>query len=305
MLNQLHKGENQVETEDQSLPDYVYQAFGLVYYGGDFQAEIESFAQRWRGLDANAFERAVREGVGEEKIIAIFALGSLNPPGVQEMLVPLLQSPVRMERWASAIALGKLHDERALPVLHTILQYEALLPIMDELTDESMCYIGYREIIASLLANWGNLSSIPILHAALKAAWAWELQLLANPPSYAQFEMIPFWQTYQYKLAYALGQLGVYGALTDIPFSDSRRRILMIYISLGYLQIEQKDIFTKMMLDKNLQEEVAKALERLFGLSETEQHVCLVHFGDDYFREGALERHPSPPEETWEEWEED
>jgi HEAT repeat protein len=301
----LHKGENQVETEDQSLPDYVYQAFGLVYYGGDFQAEIESFAQRWRGLDANAFERAVREGVGEEKIIAIFALGSLNPPGVQEMLVPLLQSPVRLERWASAIALGRLYDERALPVLHTILQYEALLPVMEDLTDESMCYINYREIIVSLLANWGDQSSIPILHAALKAAWGWELQLLANPPYYAQFDLIPFWQAYQYRLAYALGHLGVFGALTDIPFSDSRRRILMIYMALGHLQVEQDDIFTKMMLDKNLQEEVAKALERLFGLSEAEQHVCLVHFGDDYFREGALEGHPSPPEETWEEWEED
>ncbi len=228
-----------METADQKLPDYVYRAFGLVHYGGGFQPAIESFAHRWGGLDVSAFERAFREGAGNEKIIAIFALGSLKPPGVQEMLVPLLQSAVRLERWASAIALGWLHDERALPVLHTILQYEALLPVMEPLTDESMCYLSYRESIVSLLANWGNLSSIPILHAALKAAWGWELQLLANPPSYAEFNLVPFWQTYQYTLAYALGQLGVFGALTDISFSDSRRRILMIYIALGYLRPER------------------------------------------------------------------
>jgi HEAT repeat protein len=293
-----------VETAEQKVPEYVYRAFRMVYYAGRLKPKIESFAQRWGGLDAHAFERAFRQTEGDEKIIAIFALGSLNPPGVQEMLVPLLQSPVRLERWASAIALGRLYDERALPVLHTILQYEALLPVMEDLTDESMCYINYREIIVSLLANWGDQSSIPILHAALKAAWGWELQLLANPPYYAQFDLIPFWQAYQYRLAYALGHLGVFGALTDIPFSDSRRRILMIYMALGHLQVEQDDIFLKMD-DKTLQEKVAKALERLFGLSETEQHVCLVHFGDDYFREGALEGHPSPPEETWEKWEED
>jgi HEAT repeat protein len=293
-----------VETAEQKVPEYVYRAFRMVYYAGRLKPKIESFAQRWGGLDAHAFERAFRQTEGDEKIIAIFALGSLNPPDVQEMLAPLLQSPVRLERWASAIALGRLYDERALPVLHTILQYEALLPVMEDLTDESMCYINYREIIVSLLANWGDQSSIPILHAALKAAWGWELQLLANPPYYAQFDLIPFWQAYQYRLAYALGHLGVFGALTDIPFSDSRRRILMIYMALGHLQVEQDDIFLKMD-DKTLQEKVAKALERLFGLSETEQHVCLVHFGDDYFREGALEGHPSPPEETWEKWEED
>lgn len=292
-----------MEAEDQSLPDDVYRAFGLVYYGGGFERKIEDFAQRWGGLDASAFEQALRQTEGNEKIIAIFALGSLNPPDVQEMLAPLLQSPVRMERWASAIALGQLRDERALPVLHTILQYEALLPVMEPLTDESMCYLSYREIIVSLLANWGELSSIPILHAALKAAWGWELQVLANPPSYAQFEMIPFWQTYQYELAYALGQLGVFGALTDIAFSDSRQRILMIYMALGHLHIDQQanDIFIQMEDDEKLKGEVAKALERLFGLSKAEQHVCLVHFGDDYFREGALESHPSPPDETWEE----
>lgn len=283
-----------METAEQRWPDYVYRAFRMVYYAGGFQEGIENFARRWGGFDANSLERALRQAEWEEKLIAIFALGSLNPPDVQEMLAPLLQSAVRIERWASAIALGRLHDEQALPVLRTILQYEALLPIMEDLTDESMCYIGYRDIIVSLLANWGDSGSIPILHAALKAAWGWELQVLANPPSYAKFNLVPFWQTYQYTLAYALGQLGVYGGLTDIPFSDSRRRILMIYMALGHLGVEQKDIFTKMG-HESLKKDVAKALERLFGLSEAEQHVCLKYFGNDYFREGALDRHPSPP----------
>ena len=270
-------------------PDYVYRAFAHIYYGGAFERRIEAFEQHWGGLDSEAFERVIREGTGEDKVIAIFALGYINSPHVCDLLAPLLDSPVRMERWASAIVLGNARDERALPVLHTILQKEALFPPGERLDDERMCYIDYREMIVSILGNWGQPTSIPVLRSALEATWGWELQLLADPPYYAETEMIPFWQTYQYELAYALGQLGAFGGLTGIAFSDSRRRILMIYMALGYLQVSQHDIFTRITDDKGLRERVAKALERLFGLSETEQHVCIKHFGDDYFREGAME----------------
>jgi hypothetical protein len=43
----------------------------------------------------------------------------------------------------------------------------------------------------------------------------------------------------------------------------------MIYMALGHLQVEQDDILLKMN-DKTLQGEVAKALERLSGLSEAD-----------------------------------
>lgn len=276
---------------DDTWPDYVYRAFAQVYYGGGFERKIEAFEQRWGGLDSEAFERVIREGTGEDKVIAIFALGYINPPHVCDLLAPLLQSPVQMERWASAIVLGDARDERALPVLHTILQKEALFPPGERLDDERMCYIDYREMIVSILGNWGQRASVPILRAALESVWGWELQLLTDPPDYIDLMMIPFWQTYQYELAYALGQLGAFGGLTGIAFSDSRRRILMIYMALGYLQISQHehDIFTMMVNDESLKGQVAESLARLFGLSEAEQHHCITHFVNDYFQEGALE----------------
>jgi hypothetical protein len=288
-----------VEAQDHSWPEYIYQALGEIYYGGGYDhRHAERFARRCGGVDIETLERVLRERAGEDKIIAIYALGYAHAPHAQQLLAPLLQSPISLEREASAIALGRLKDERALPILYSLLQ--APFPDPDAaMDDDFLSMISARMTIATMLGDWGKLSSTSVLRLALKAIWQWEQQRVANPLIHDELIVSP-WQAYQHELAYALGQLGVYGALTDIAFSDSRRRILMIYIALGHLG-EKGDIFTKMTLDKTLQGEVAKALERLFGLSEAEQQVCLKYFGNDYFYEGALDRHPSPPDQMEEE----
>ncbi len=162
-----------------------------------------------------------------------------------------------------------------------------------------MWYDSSRMTIASMLGNWGHLSSLPILRTALRATWEWEQRLLASLEDSNELTMLLPYQAYQYDVAYALGQLGAIGALTGIPFSASRQRILMIYLVLGSRHLDKHlDLFDQLLLETTFKQEVAEGLKRLFGLSEAEQEDCIKHFGSDYFREGAV--NTTPLHITWE-----
>jgi hypothetical protein len=103
-------------------PRYVTEAFGgSIYVGGEYREPLEIFASHWGGLDLDAFQWALREGEEEDRVLAIHAIGSTMTPEAQSQLLPFLESRVPMERWASALWLGRMHDERALPVLQRML----------------------------------------------------------------------------------------------------------------------------------------------------------------------------------------
>lgn len=93
-----------MKSNDLRWPEYVYRGFGGVYYAESYDdQDIEAFAKRWGGLDIDTFERIVREAEGEDKVIAIYAIGYANSPHVRVLLTPLLQSPVRMGRASSCL----------------------------------------------------------------------------------------------------------------------------------------------------------------------------------------------------------
>ena len=294
-----------MEAQDHLWPEYMYRAIGEIYYGGGNNHKyVERFARRSGGVDLDTLKRILNEGSGEDKLIAIYALGYAHAPHVQQLLAPLLQSSISLEREASAIALGRLKDERALPTLYSLLQ--APFPDPDvAMDDDFLSMISTRMTIAAILGDWGKLSSTSVLRSALKAIWQWEQQRVANPLIHDELIVSP-WQAYEYELSYALGQLGTFGALTGIPFSNSRERILRVFLALGYLQARQRyhDLFTQMSY-RAVQEEVTKVLEDRFGLSETERDTCIKQFGSDYLWEGALESQPLDIDGAEEEWEED
>jgi hypothetical protein len=66
-------------------------------------------------------QRAVTEGDEEDRVCALFLLGGLATPKARDLLISFLDSPHRKERWASAIALGRLKEERVLALLQTLL----------------------------------------------------------------------------------------------------------------------------------------------------------------------------------------
>lgn len=66
-------------------------------------------------------QRAVTEGQEEDRVFALFLVGALATPEARELLSSFLASAHRKERWASAISLGRLKDERVFALLQTFL----------------------------------------------------------------------------------------------------------------------------------------------------------------------------------------
>lgn len=275
------------KSNEHGWPDYIYPAFTAIYYGGFGERQVENFIERWAGLDLETFERVIKEGTGDDKVVAIAALGYAKAPQAHQLLLPLLQSPVRMERWECAIVLGRLHEEQALPVLYQCLQEVRAAPPSgaEAFSEEDIWLESSRMSIASLLGDWGQLASIPVLRSALKETWEWEQRFLVGLSDDSDLVMLFPWEAYEYKLAYALGQLGAFGALTGIDFSPLRARILTVYLAMGHLQLHKKerDLFIAISANKATQEDVGNVLEQRFGFSEVERNMYIKQFPRDYF----------------------
>jgi HEAT repeat protein len=54
-------------------------------------------------------------------VFALFALGNLAPPDIYSFLFPYVKSEVREVRWASALSLARLGDERVFQQLQSML----------------------------------------------------------------------------------------------------------------------------------------------------------------------------------------
>ena len=95
-------------------PEYAVHAFHMVYYGDSMKKPSKRLynvgGTRYTDLSSSPGGwNARREG------IALFALGYSGQE--REQLLSSLQSAEPMERWASALVLGEIKEERALPVL--------------------------------------------------------------------------------------------------------------------------------------------------------------------------------------------
>ncbi len=260
------------------IPRNIARAF----YGYD-EWDIEAFASRWGGLHTAVFERALAEGQGEDKVQAIFAIGYLETPWAQERMWTLVESPQRKERWASAVCLGAMHDERATPYLQRIL-LEGLDPEEPFDPEDENWYAVKRDDVARLLSSWGPSTVVTTLRQSFLAVN--RLREARPCPKYLF--------VYQDTLAYALGQRGALGALTGVALTEPQRRVAMIYLSLGLLRADERypdmGAVSMLIVDQNLKQEVAEVLAQQFGLSEDERLTVISMFGRDSRRRKAETR---------------
>jgi hypothetical protein len=260
-----------------SWPEYVDHAFRAVSYGGQYEQALDSFAQRWGGLDVEAFTHALEKGSSEEKALALFALSYSDAPQAQTALYAHLEASEPMERWASALCLGERKDERGLPVLTSLLE-EFLPPRMHPLEREGGLYHFWRMKAASLLGEWERSDLAPILRHALDKAWRIEQA--------DQADRKHVWHSYQDELVYALGRLEAFGALAGFSLPIPRLQVWIVLLSCGSLQARMHygDLLTQMQMNQELKEKVAKVLEQRFGLSAEEQTSYIENYADAYFR---------------------
>lgn len=282
-------------------------------------------------------QRALTEGQEQDRLFALFLLGALATSEARELLLSFLTSESRKERWVSAISLGRLKDERVFAVLQTLLlegfaadtifarsedvqraqeichdyRYteqereilsEAFWGIIERLERlEYEWYLRQRAECALVLGAWDNPVVVLRLKEALQAAWNMEQAW----PNYAgPDESGPgIWHFFQDRLAFALGQLVAWDALSSIHLPPFHLHVARIYLVLGALQVNDLWIFyenspSTLFRDSPayLQERatmkragigvlpfvepapVKQLLAEHFGLSQAEQEAYLMQF---------------------------
>jgi hypothetical protein len=257
-------------------PEAIEYAFRTVYYGGQDDQERAGFAQRWGGLSEEAFSQALASGTREEKALAILALGKAAAAQSDVLLDTHVKSQEPMERWPAALVLGERRDSRALPVLVALLD-EYLPPQVLPLERDGGLYNFWRLKTVALLSEWGQDRVVPALRRALINSWALEQ---AEQP-----EAKHVWHPYQDALAYALGRLEAFGALTNIVLPTSHLHRWVVTLICGSLQARERfgDLLTQVQVNTTLKEEIAQILERRFGLSANEQTAFLDGYADAHF----------------------
>jgi hypothetical protein len=259
-----------------SWPDDVDRAFRVVYYGGDAKQKIEAFAQRWNGLETEAFSRALENGTQEEKAVALFVLSDRNVPNIQEILLAALESIEPMEQWASTLCLGEKKDKQALPVLLSFFN-EFLPPAIHPLEREGGLYHAWRIRTASLLGEWGRKDMVPAIRKAFGKAWKLEQADIIDRKH--------VWHEYQDELIYALGRLEAFGSLVGFTLPEARLRFWLVLLAAGSLQARNRygDFLTQIQINETLQHEIAQVLEQRFGISPEHQMSYIDAYAQTYF----------------------
>ena len=257
-------------------PDSVDRAFRAVYYGGDYEREIEAFAGRWNSLEPEAFTRALESGTPEEKALALFALSYGNSPNAQAILSTALESLEPMEQWASALCLGERKDEQALPVLLSFFE-EFLPPRMHPLEREGGLYHSWRIRAAYLLGEWGRKDLIPALRQALDKAWRLEQADIIDRKH--------VWHDYQDELVYALGRLEAFGTLVGFSLPVPRLQFWVVILACGSLLAQSRygDLLTQVQINEPLKKEIAQVLEQRFGVPAEKQASYIDSYAQTYF----------------------
>jgi hypothetical protein len=252
--------------------DYALKELGYEYP----ERTVKTFLDRWGSFDLDTLVRVLREAQNQNDILlAIFAIGYRDTPWAKELLIPLLDSSSPLERWASALCLGRMKEERAFPILRTMLT-EFLPPHKQfDAQGYSVWYYDYwRPTVARLLGEWERPELAMPLYDALKELWQQE----QTGTEYSKED----WYECQDLLAYALGRLGRFDLVKGLDASEARLSLWMVYMALGYLRAHQDhpDVYTKVVWDKPpLQVQVAEVLQHHLGLSAQKQKLCLTLAG--------------------------
>lgn len=142
--------------------------------------------------------------------------------------------------------------------------------------------------LASLLGGWGDRMLISPLRETLARLW----QVEQNAPDNINQTGMQLWWGYQDELAYALGQLGAFDALTGLEVSADRLRVWTVNLALGYLNMQQRYqtncigfIGDPMHVEdyQELSPLLLQVLQQQIGLSLQEAISFLRGYGEDCF----------------------
>jgi hypothetical protein len=275
-----------------TLPDYVTYAFNAIQVINTeewLQEDIEAFQERWGSVDLLTFARVLQQAQGDDQMVAAFAIGHTRSAWARDLLLPFLQSDDPGVRWAAALSLGEMKDERARPVLVQMLG-EFLPPPYTPLGEVGPDWFEVQHMhVADLLGRWGDPALIPALRETLVRVW----QVEREAPEHMNQAGTQLRWDYQDELAYALGQLGAFDALSGLEVPAHRKRVWMVNLAMGYLNVQDRYRTTCLgFLGDPMQVQayhdlfplLLQVLQQQPGLSRQEATAYLQGYGHDYFR---------------------
>ena len=274
------------------LPSFVIAALEQAGYESPYYEKVSSeFREHWGNLEIQAFIQALKEGQGVDKLLAIFVVGGSGIAHACDMLLPVLQSSIPLERWASALCLGKLKEERAISTLITMLD-EFLPPNVPLNADGYMewRYDDWRCRAARLVGEWERPDFSPVLLRALSTLWQHEQALMTGQRLERGHLQKQWWYLCQKELVYALGQLHHWNLVRDLVVPRSRLNVWMIYLALGYLKARDSDpaIFQTVLRSKVVtKDQILAVIGEQMHLSQEELGQCWLELKAE-MRNGAL-----------------
>ena len=275
-----------------TLPDYVAFAFNatrVISTEEWLHEDIEAFQERWGDARLLTFARVLEQAQGDDQMAAAFAIGYTRSAWARDLLRPFLQSDDPGVRWASALSLGEMKDERARPVLVQMLG-EFLPPPYTPPGEVGPDWFEVRHMhVAHLLGRWGDPALIPALRETLVRVW----QVERDAPAHINQAGMQLRWDYQDALAYALGQLGAFDALAGLEVPTHRSRVWTVNLAMGYLNVQDRYHTTCLGFSgdpmhveayQDLFPLLLRVLQQQVGLSSQEATTYLQGYGHDYFR---------------------
>jgi HEAT repeats len=256
-------------------PDHVDYALNELGYEYPYdEVAVKAFLDRWGALDLETFSQVLTQTNHEDRLLAIFAIGYKDTPWARNLLMPFLESSSPLERWAAALCLGRMKEERTLPILCTMLT--EYLPPHEQYNaqgDFVWYYDYWRSTVVKLLGEWERPELVIPLYEALNELWRQE----QTGTEFSKKD----WYVCQDLLAHALGRLARFDLVKGLDASEARLSLWKVYMALGYLQAHQDypDVFAfyrEVAWNKPpLKAQVAEVLQQHLGLSSQDQEVCL------------------------------
>lgn len=278
-----HLSLNEKEPNGTAWPDFVKRGLEMLYGEHQPDQEMKEFIARWGGFDREALVRALAEGQGEDRLLAICLIGESGLPRARTLFLPFLQSSNPKERWLSALYLGRKKEKLALPVLITMLteffpSEEFPTPVIDLAWFDEL-----RGRAVSTLLLWKDASLVVAFRQAFATSVRTE-EYLPDHPVRRRIVLLN-WYSYQDGLSYALGRRGAFGALIGIPLSPHRQRIAILKMAMGYKQVEGRLVAGELEYgweyEGPLRVSMKAILAERFGLSQEEQEYYLDNYKRD------------------------
>jgi hypothetical protein len=267
--------------------DYIDQAFWIYYADtGDYKQEMAAFAQRWGNFDLATYKQVLTAGQGDDRCVALYLIAFSQPSQAHDLLLPFLNSSSVKERVSSALLLGELGEEQAVPILCTLLT--EFLPTQNMKRpggdrETQYWYELHRFLIVWVLHAWMQ----PNVTATLRSAF--EQTIAAEPYALLNTELT---QGVEDGLAYELGYRGVFGMLSGMQLNPVRLRLAVTNMVVGFYDFtthpnihgKGRRTFESVVLDVNnqIKPSFRDLIMLKFGWSEQEADACVESYFDDW-----------------------